>query len=174
MATGEPKRRGRPPIAEQDRKTSNLTFRTRGDLRAKLEEAAQESGRSISEEIEHRLHSTFDKRLILNQIWGGASVRLMEAVNIINNKSGWHAEDGAAANLAIITTVLAQMETTYDDLIGRVEDYSVWMVLSQLGIARACNLKIADAKSRALEAIPEMAEKIAERPVSKDAWSIED
>jgi hypothetical protein len=51
--------RGRPPIAQADRKANNLTFRTRGDMRSKLEEAAQKSGRSISEEIEARLERSF-------------------------------------------------------------------------------------------------------------------
>lgn len=37
------------------RKRNNLTFRTRDQLRDQLERAAAKTGRSISEEVEHRL-----------------------------------------------------------------------------------------------------------------------
>ena len=49
------RRRGgqRKPAAV--RKRNNLTFRTRDQLRDQLERAAATTGRSISEEIEHRL-----------------------------------------------------------------------------------------------------------------------
>jgi DNA-binding NarL/FixJ family response regulator len=59
-ADQEPKRRGRPPKPTEERKSGNLTFRTRGDLRAKLDAAATASGRSVSEEIERRLERSFD------------------------------------------------------------------------------------------------------------------
>jgi hypothetical protein len=57
--TTEEKRIGRPPKAEADRKSRNFTFRSRGDLHARLAEAAGESGRSMSEEIERRLERSF-------------------------------------------------------------------------------------------------------------------
>jgi hypothetical protein len=66
VTTGK-KRLGRPPKAEADRKSRNLTFRSRGDLRDRLLEAAQRSGRSLSEEIEYRLWQSIledDKRLL--------------------------------------------------------------------------------------------------------------
>src|SRR4051794_24669473 len=53
------KRLGRPPKAEADRKTVNFTFRSRGEMRERLQAAAAASGRSISEEIEHRLEQSF-------------------------------------------------------------------------------------------------------------------
>ncbi len=55
----EPKRRGRPPKAEGERKAGNLTIRTYGPLRAQLEEAARQSGRSVSAEVEYRLEQSF-------------------------------------------------------------------------------------------------------------------
>jgi hypothetical protein len=55
------KRVGRPPKSPEDRKTVNFTFRSRGQMRELLQAAATASGRSISEEIEHRLEASFQK-----------------------------------------------------------------------------------------------------------------
>lgn len=55
----EPKRRGRPPLDPEARKDGNLTFRSRRDLRSKLEQAARENGRTVSKEAEHRLTQSF-------------------------------------------------------------------------------------------------------------------
>src|SRR5262245_43994571 len=53
------KRIGRPPKANEDRKAVNFTFRSRGQMRERLQTAAIASGRSISEEIELRLERSF-------------------------------------------------------------------------------------------------------------------
>jgi hypothetical protein len=53
------KRAGRPPIPEEERRSRNLTFRSRGKLHEQLQAAAAASGRSISEEIERRLDQSF-------------------------------------------------------------------------------------------------------------------
>jgi predicted transcriptional regulator len=59
--TEQPKRRGRPPLPDSERKTgTNLTFRARSGLREKLVAEAQASGRSISEVIERRIERSFD------------------------------------------------------------------------------------------------------------------
>lgn len=50
---------GRPALPPERRKTSNLTFRVRGDLREQLQTAAAISERSISEEVEQRLQNSF-------------------------------------------------------------------------------------------------------------------
>lgn len=56
-----PKRRGRPPLPDSERKGgSNLTFRARAGLRERLLQEATAAGRSISEEIERRLERTFE------------------------------------------------------------------------------------------------------------------
>lgn len=60
MSATEPKRRGRPPKAADERKGANLTFRTRADFRARLEEAAEKSGRSVTEEVELRVERSFE------------------------------------------------------------------------------------------------------------------
>ena len=54
------KRIGRPPKANEDRKAVNFTFRSRGQMRERLQAAAIAAGRrSISEEIEFRLERSF-------------------------------------------------------------------------------------------------------------------
>ena len=55
------KRIGRPPKPAKDRRSVNFTFRSRGELRDLLRNSAGPAGRSISEEIEHRLFQSFQK-----------------------------------------------------------------------------------------------------------------
>ncbi len=60
MSSVDPKRRGgRPPKRPGEPKAGNLTLRTYGDLRQKLEAAARLSGRSVSGEVEMRLERSF-------------------------------------------------------------------------------------------------------------------
>jgi predicted transcriptional regulator len=62
-------RPGRPALSQSDRKNRNLTFRSRDDLRDRLDEAARQSQRSISEEIERRLERSFlDQQLMTSAL----------------------------------------------------------------------------------------------------------
>ena len=163
MKNDEPKRRGRPPIAEEDRKAGNLTFRTRGSLRSQLEETAKQSGRSVSEEIEHRLQISFDRRSVAMEMYGDRSPDLIKAVNYVLNSSRWDPGSGdAAACLAAITTILAYAKCDYGTLIEQNQDPSIWLFLSQLGIANARGLNADEAKEEAERLIPEMADRMAE------------
>src|SRR5437660_327572 len=65
------KRIGRPPKAKEHRKAVNFTFRSRDQMRERLEAAAAASGRSISEEIEHRLNQSFDEERLSAAFLGG-------------------------------------------------------------------------------------------------------
>jgi hypothetical protein len=56
------KRIGRPPKPVEERKNVNFTFRSRGELRDWLRDAAAPENRSISEEIEKRLYESFQKQ----------------------------------------------------------------------------------------------------------------
>jgi hypothetical protein len=67
------RRRGGQRKPPASRKRNNLTFRTRDQLRAQLEKAATAAGRSISEEIEYRLTSSFSH----DDAFGGAAMRRM-------------------------------------------------------------------------------------------------
>ena len=50
---------GRPSLPDDEKRSRNLTFRSRTDLRDRLSAAASKSGRSISEEVEFRLEESF-------------------------------------------------------------------------------------------------------------------
>jgi hypothetical protein len=54
------KARGARPKGEYAGKASWLSTRITGDLRAKLEGSAQKCGRSLSQEVEHRLRRSFE------------------------------------------------------------------------------------------------------------------
>lgn len=55
MTSEEGRKRGGQLKPPEERKRNNLTFRARDELREQIRRCAEASGRSISEEIEHRL-----------------------------------------------------------------------------------------------------------------------
>jgi hypothetical protein len=64
------KRRGRPCVVPGQRKDHNFTFRTRADLRDKLNAAAAASGRTATAEVELRVEASFhneDLRAIIRE-----------------------------------------------------------------------------------------------------------
>ncbi|MCJ2060110.1 hypothetical protein MKL09_26710 [Methylobacterium sp. J-048] len=169
MTSDAPKRRGRPPIAEEDRKSGNLTFRTRGDLRSQLEASAQQSGRSVSEEIEYRLQVSFDRRSVALQMYGGNNSELMEALYYVLASTRWMPDfNNHAASLAAITTLLAYSGCTYGELTRKNFDPAIWMFLSQLGIARACGLDADAAQKEAERIVPEMASAMLDQRVGEE------
>jgi hypothetical protein len=58
-------KRGRPAKPEAERKRSNLTFRVRTQQRYRLQLSANREGRSLSEEIEHRLEKSLSEEVLL-------------------------------------------------------------------------------------------------------------
>jgi len=73
------KRLGRPPLPAKVRKGVNLTFRARADMREWLGAAAEKSGRSISEEIEHILEAHRSNQDVVLRALGGK--RSSEVIN---------------------------------------------------------------------------------------------
>jgi hypothetical protein len=72
MTTSAQRRpRGRPPVPAKARKRNNVTIRMRDELKARVEQAASAQQRSISEEIETRLASSFAEEAG----FGGADMR---------------------------------------------------------------------------------------------------
>src|SRR5262245_16683392 len=61
MARKKQSKIGRPPKREGERLSKNRTFRVRATLDEQLAAAAKQSGRSVSEEIEHRLENSFQE-----------------------------------------------------------------------------------------------------------------
>ena len=53
------KKMGRPTLPKDQRRGASMGFRPTPEIRQRLEAAAQENGRSMSQEIEHRLERSF-------------------------------------------------------------------------------------------------------------------
>lgn len=163
MNDDAPKRRGRPPIAQEDRKAGNLTFRTRANLREQLEEAAQQSGRSVSEEIEHRLQTSFDRNAVAMQVYGSHGTDLIKALGQIFMLSrGMGSATNPYVCLAALTTIMTYAKKDIHHLIEASVDPSVWLYLSRAGIMQACDMDEEAAEEAAQLFIPEMGTRMAE------------
>jgi hypothetical protein len=77
MAESTKRKRGRPALGPAERKSAILKFRARDDLVERMREAAGKTGRSVSEEIEHRLNRSFQTEDALTSALGGAAFRDM-------------------------------------------------------------------------------------------------
>ena len=64
------RRRGRPSKGVDERKSANMKFRTREDLREKIEASAARTGRSASEEVEARLLASFNIEPLHQMVFG--------------------------------------------------------------------------------------------------------
>ena len=87
----KPKRRGRKPLGEYAGKSTVMNFRIMPDTRAALVRASEESGRSLSQETEHRLrrdlfqHGSAQTHAVLRTI----GFAIDGLVNIKNPKANW-------------------------------------------------------------------------------------
>jgi hypothetical protein len=73
-------RRGRPPVADAERKRRNFTFRSTDAMQRQLQTAAESSGRSVSEEIEHRVGRSFDQEQHARETPAARNVSLADQV----------------------------------------------------------------------------------------------
>jgi hypothetical protein len=82
---------GRPPRHVGEHLRKNRTFRVRDRLDVMLEESAKEAGRSVSEEIEHRLEVSFeDERQnadLLGTHVGAHILRMLRAAMVVEGVS---------------------------------------------------------------------------------------
>ena len=83
-------KRGRKPKGEYQSKSVVFSTRLRPDTKKALEKSAQKSGRSLSQEVEHRLRRSFDEDQDLFERFGGrqnyALMRMIgAATNIVWN-----------------------------------------------------------------------------------------
>lgn len=106
-------RRGPVPRGEYVNKSRVLSTRIKEDTRAALEDAAAESGRSLSQEIEHRLRKSFDDDLRISDRFGSrenyAVIRLLVSLfeKAPNGSKSWLDDpDNFNHVLASITSVL--------------------------------------------------------------------
>jgi hypothetical protein len=70
-------KRGRAPQGEYAAKTDVMSFRIRPDIKAALRKAAKTSGRSLSQETEHRLRRALDEDRTISSFWGDAKTFAM-------------------------------------------------------------------------------------------------
>lgn len=128
MTKAVKKTRGRPPKPEDERRGSNITFRTPGGLRERLEKAATNSGRSISEEVVHRLERSFHAfQIVRDEIFGsGAEYGLTTAIFAslrpagIRNGDDWTRDPDAyrEALIAVLDTMITHAPNS-DKLTGQ-------------------------------------------------------
>lgn len=71
---------GRPAKSDEEAKRFPLSLRTTKELREQLEDAASYSGRSLAQEVEHRLGASFQKEASATTRQTGM---LLDAINII-------------------------------------------------------------------------------------------
>lgn len=61
-------KRGRPPLDPADRRRQMVSVRFRDETRRQLELAAHNAGRPLSQEIEHRVEQSFERRDLLHEV----------------------------------------------------------------------------------------------------------
>jgi hypothetical protein len=91
MARKKQSKIGRPPKHKGERLSKNRTFRVRGTLDEQLEAAAQEAGRSVSEEIERRLEASFQREERAEQILETIH-RTLKVLGISGDPATWSPE----------------------------------------------------------------------------------
>jgi plasmid stability protein len=69
--------RGRAPKGEYAGKTQVMSFRLTPDTKAALRRAAARSGRSLSQETEHRLRRGLDEEEAISSLWGDVKTSAM-------------------------------------------------------------------------------------------------
>ena len=69
--------RGRAPKGEYAGKTEVMSFRLTPDTKAALRRAAATSGRSLSQEAEHRLRRGLDEEEAISKFWGDVKTSAM-------------------------------------------------------------------------------------------------
>ena len=101
------RKRGRPPLPKAERKRGVLGFRARDDLRQWLTDAAKLSGRSVSEEIEHRLEQSFEIADSFRAAFGETNGDLMRAIAtviwLIERRTGkkWNEDNFTAIEVGV-------------------------------------------------------------------------
>jgi len=116
------RKRGRPTLPKAERKRGVLGFRARDELRQWLTDAAKLSGRSVSEEIEHRLEQSFETPDLIagafRAAFGETNGDLMRAITtaiwLTERRTGkkWNEDEKTASHVreAIETVAHALLE----------------------------------------------------------------
>jgi hypothetical protein len=130
---------GRPRRHAGERLSQTRSFRVRGDLDNMLRETAAKAGRSVSEEIEYRLETSyFSDRLqanILGSELGAEILRLIRVAMATEGVSGraWSEDPTSAENVRVaanaIISVLAKLPLEFPPDEKQVEGLKVAKLL---------------------------------------------
>jgi hypothetical protein len=159
-------RLGRPPLPEEQRR-SNLTFRVRNQLRARLLTAAQESDRSLSQELEIRLENSIAQEDGAAAYLGGSHNALLmrvitSVVSLIeaNERAKW--TDNETVRQLCHSALLKLLSSVF-------EGGNTWSAGSASGILQGCVRAFAPVASRASEPSREISPPSRESDTSKVA-----
>jgi hypothetical protein len=75
-------RLGRPPLRDAERRKHIMSIRVRPKLHALLQEAADKAGRTLSQEVEFRIETTFMREVEIAKVAGVA----LEGLDILSKK----------------------------------------------------------------------------------------
>jgi len=155
------KKRGRPPIAEEARRSKNFTFRGRGDLHERLATAAAKSGRSISEEIEWRLEGSFQKETV------SADLNRIEATLIAEKKR-------MIAEQEQMEGKLLELQKRYQEM-APLTDLLRLIATGQTKLLVVDGIEAGDASPTGIRRITDglHAEDDAGRPLSEKEWRLQ-
>lgn len=145
-------KRGRPPLPPGEGKKVPLNMRTTRKVRDRLEAAAIDTGRSLTQEVEYRLQRSFeDEDAIFESFSGEHTYRLMKllgaAVGVTENTTGkqWNQDAKTFASVeGTIDLILKALpfeegaeETIYDDYL---REFLEAISIQNLGWAQAITL----------------------------------
>jgi hypothetical protein len=102
---------GRPARHEGERLTKHRTFRVRGRLDELLQAAADKTGRSVSEEIEHRLERSFyDERMaaaLFSSDVGADILRTLRAAMVLEGVTpDWNGDPAKAERFRTVANAV--------------------------------------------------------------------
>ena len=113
--TAPTRKRGRPPLPEGEGKRYPLSMRTTKALRSRLEAARIDSGRSLAQEVEHRLDDSFRAEKYLAIICGGGEtaklfkqiINVRELIEYRCGKLEWNVLEIHEAYLTAVSALVA-------------------------------------------------------------------
>ena len=112
----KPKKMGRPALPPGEKRGASMGFRPTPEIRGKLEEAAKANGRSMSQEVEHRLERSFSEEDYLALLYGDPNMlelvrEFLDAKRLIEThlkKSVWGDLDSHEAMKSALRRLIAQ------------------------------------------------------------------
>jgi hypothetical protein len=110
------KKVGRPPRRQGEILSKNRTFRVRGDLDKKLQDAAAKGGRSVSETIERVLEDWFFQERLNAGILGSDAaseiLRLIRAAMVVEGlRPDWSGDPVRAENFRVVSNAIIAVIT---------------------------------------------------------------